>query len=66
VTTHLNSAGPREHKSHGHDRWDWLYRVGRVVLVAGLFVSFFLLAQSMVEHRFFEGGRYHADGSEGQ
>lgn len=55
-----------ERKSHGHDLPHLVYRVGRVVLVAGLLASFFLLGQSMVEHRFFEGGRYHANGSVGQ
>jgi hypothetical protein len=45
---------------------EFLYRVGKVLLVAVLFVLFFLLGQSMVRHRFFQGGRYHANGSVGQ
>jgi hypothetical protein len=43
-----------------------LYRVGRVVLVAVLFVLFLLLGQDMLRHRFFQGSRYHANGSLGQ
>jgi hypothetical protein len=66
MTTHLDSAERGERKSHGLDLPHLLYRVGRVVFVAALLASFFLLAQSMVEHRFFEGGRYHANGSVGQ
>jgi hypothetical protein len=66
MTTRLDSTGRGEEKSHERDLPHLLYRVGRVVLVAVLFVSFFLLAQSMVEHRFFQGGRYHANGSVGQ
>ena len=66
MTMQPDSAGRGEHKSHGQDLPHWVYRVGRVLLVAGLLGSFFVLAQSMVEHRFFEGGRYHANGSVGQ
>ena len=66
MTTQLDSARRGGQNPHELHHWDWLYRVGRVLLVAGLFVSFFLLAHSMVEHRFFEGGRYHANGSVGQ
>jgi hypothetical protein len=43
-----------------------LYRVSKVFLAAVLFVLFLLLGQSMVRHRFFRGGRYHANGSVGQ
>lgn len=66
MTTQSNSAERGEPNSHPHDLRYLLYRVGRVVLVAILFGSFFMLAHSMVEHRFFEGGRYHANGSVGQ
>lgn len=66
MTTHSDSAGHGEPKSHEHEFPHWVYRVVGVALVAGLLGSFFLLAQSMVEHRFFEGGRYHANGSVGQ
>lgn len=66
MVTHSNSARREEHKSHRHDRGDLVYHVGRVVLVGLLFVMFLLLGQSMVQHRFFEGGRYHANGSVGQ
>ena len=66
MTTQPDSAGSREPKSHEDELPLWVYRVVGVLLVAGLLGSFFLLAQSMVEHRFFEGGRYHANGSVGQ
>lgn len=45
---------------------EFLYRVSKVFLVAVLVILIFLLGQSMVRHRFFQGGRYHANGSVGQ
>jgi hypothetical protein len=38
----------------------------KVLIVAVLVVLFYLLAQSMVDHRFFEGQRVHNNGSVGQ
>ena len=55
-------GGKRRRPSIG----ELIYRVGRVVMVAVLFVLIFLLGLSMVHHRFFRGGRYHANGSVGQ
>jgi hypothetical protein len=66
MTTQSDSTRRRKQKPRELHRWDWLYRVGRVILVAVLLGSFFFLARSMVKHRFFEGGRYHANGSVGQ
>ena len=37
--------------------------IGEFLLIVGLAVVFFLLAQSMVRHRFFEGGHYGRNGS---
>jgi hypothetical protein len=39
---------------------------GQFVLVVILAVVLFLLGQSMVRHRFFQGGRFHRNGSVGQ
>jgi hypothetical protein len=36
--------------------------VGRIVFFVALAVSFFLLAESMVNHRFFKGGRIDRHG----
>jgi uncharacterized integral membrane protein len=41
-------------------------RIWTVIFVALIFVLLFLLGRSMVEHRFFRGGRVHDNGSIGQ
>jgi hypothetical protein len=38
------------------------FQVGRIVFFVALAVSFFLLANSLVEHRFFRGGRIDRHG----
>jgi len=43
-----------------------IYRIGSLMFFAGLFFLFYLLAHSMVQHRFFRGGEYHQNGSVGQ
>jgi hypothetical protein len=43
----------------------WL-EIGRLVFIVVLTVLFFLLGQSMVRHRFFQGGRQQWNGSIGQ
>ena len=45
---------------------EFLYRVGKVLFVAVLFLLFYALAQDMVRHRFFRGERYHRNGALGQ
>lgn len=45
---------------------DFLCRIAKPLLVCLLVVLIFLLGQAMVQHRFFQGGRYHANGSVGQ
>jgi hypothetical protein len=40
--------------------------IGRFLFIVVLAVTFFLLGQSMVLHRFFQGGRVHRDGSIGR
>lgn len=42
------------------------FGIGRLLFIVVLAVIFFLLGQSMVRHRFFQGGRQHWDGSVGQ
>lgn len=39
-----------------------LLKIGRVMLIAILFFLFYLLANSMVEHRFFQGGEFGRNG----
>jgi hypothetical protein len=38
----------------------------QIVFTVVLVVILFLLGQSMVRHRFFQGGRFHQNGSVGQ
>jgi hypothetical protein len=40
--------------------------MGSFLFLAVLAFLFFLLGQSMVHHRFFQGGRVHRNGSIGQ
>jgi hypothetical protein len=42
------------------------YGIGQFVFVVVLAVILLLLGQSMVRHRFFQGGRDHRNGSIGQ
>jgi hypothetical protein len=45
---------------------DFFLRFGKIMFVAVLVVLFFLLAQDMVRHRFFQGSRNRANGTVGQ
>jgi hypothetical protein len=51
-------------------RWiaveEFLIRAVKPLLVGLLVVLIFLLGHAMVQHRFFQGGRYHSNGSVGQ
>ena len=42
------------------------FGIRQFLLIVFLAVIFFLLGHSMVRHRFFEGGRFHRNGSIGQ
>ncbi len=42
------------------------FGIGQFLFVGLLMVILFLLGQSMVRHRFFQGGREHRNGSVGQ
>jgi hypothetical protein len=42
------------------------FGIGQFLFVVLLVVILFLLGQSMVRHRFFQGGREHRNGSIGQ
>ncbi len=38
------------------------YKIGFILFLVGLLVAFFLLGQSMVNHRFFRGSRMDRNG----
>jgi hypothetical protein len=59
MTTDLNTTDPA-------GRTPPSFGIGRLLFAVVLAVLFFLLGQSMVRHRFFEGGRFHRNGSVGQ
>lgn len=59
METHSHPAPRREPPPH-------LEEICMVVLVAIVFVLLLLLGESMVQHRFFWGGRVHDNGSIGQ
>ncbi len=59
MTTHLNTTSPAERKPPR-------FGMGSFLFVLVLALIFFLLAHSMVRHRFFQGGRVHRNGSIGQ
>lgn len=42
------------------------FGIGHLLFALVLAIIFFLLAQSMVRHRFFQGGREHRNGSIGR
>jgi len=42
------------------------FGIDKLLFLVVLAVLFFLLGQSMVRHRFFQGGRFHRNGSVGQ
>ena len=42
------------------------FGIRQFLFIVFLAVIFFLLGQSMVRHRFFQGGRFHRNGSIGQ
>ena len=56
MTTHLHTTGPEERKSI------WL-GIGKFLFIVALAVLLFLLAHSMVHHRFFRGGWRNQHGS---
>jgi len=58
MTTHLDTTAPEGRKS------PW-FGIGRFLFIVILTVIFFMLAQSMVRHRFFRGGRVQRNGSIG-
>jgi hypothetical protein len=59
MTTSLNTRAPAGRKPPS-------FGIGQFLFVVVLAVILFLLGQSMVRHRFFEGGRFHRNGSVGQ
>jgi hypothetical protein len=61
MTTHSESAHGTK-KPRQFDLGWFLFQIGRVMLVGVLFLLFFLLAQDMVRHRFFQGGEFGRNG----
>jgi hypothetical protein len=59
MTTYLNATDPLGRKPPS-------FGIGQFLFVLVLAVILFLLGQSMVRHRFHEGGRVHRNGSNGQ
>jgi hypothetical protein len=59
MTISSNTPGSEEPKS----RWSG---IGKFLFIVALVIIFYLLGQSMVHHRFFQGGRVHRNGSIGQ
>ena len=55
MTTYSNTTGPAGPRS----RWPGIIKF---LLIVAMAVSFFLLAQTMVHHRFFRGGRVNSHG----
>jgi uncharacterized phosphosugar-binding protein len=63
MATHSDSAEGGTQKHHHFDVEELLYRAGRVVLLAVLFIAILLLGQTMVHHRFFRGGHFNRSGT---
>jgi hypothetical protein len=59
MATPPNTPDPDGEKPPSFGTKHWLFALVLAVL-------FFLLGQSMVHHRFFQGGRVHRNGSIGQ
>jgi hypothetical protein len=55
MTTDLKPTDPKREKS------PW-FRVGQFLFLVALAIAFFLLGQSMVRHRFFQGSRMDRHG----
>ncbi len=55
MTNQSQAPFPPVQKSRG-------YQIGLTLFLIGLLVAFFLLGQSMVNHRFFHGGRIDRHG----
>ena len=59
MTTNSETAGPEGERPPS-------FGIGNFLFIVVLAFIFFLLAQSMVRHRFFGGQRVHRNGSVGQ
>jgi hypothetical protein len=66
MTTHLDSTDRRKKKARRVAVEEFFIRFGKPLFVGVLIVLIFMLGEAMVQHRFFQGGRYHANGSVGQ
>jgi hypothetical protein len=57
-----NSTGRTGGRSRGRNLGDLLLLIGRFLGVALLFFLFYVLAHTMVQHRFFRGGEMGPNG----
>jgi hypothetical protein len=59
MTAYSNTPNPPERKPPSFGAAQFIFTLVLAVLL-------FLLGQSMVRHRFFQGGKFHRNGSVGQ
>jgi hypothetical protein len=62
IDSQTGGAGRMRRRVSQLDISNILLKIGRVMLIAILFFLFYLLANSMVEHRFFQGGEFGRNG----
>jgi hypothetical protein len=63
IQLHNGVAGRMRRRVSQVESSYFLYQFGRVIFLVVLFFMFYLLAHSMVEHRFFQGGWYNQNGT---
>jgi hypothetical protein len=62
IDSHTGAAGRMRRRVSQLDVINLLLKIGRVMFFAVLFFLFYLLAHSMVTHRFFQGGEFGRNG----
>ena len=66
MITRSDSTHDKARRRHRFSVGEFLFRIRKTLFVVVLVILMFLLGEAMVHHRFFEGGRYHQNGSIGQ
>lgn len=66
MTTRSDSTDRGRRKARRFVVGEFFFRFGKIMFVGVLVVLIFVLGEAMVHHRFFQGGRYHENGSVGQ
>lgn len=66
MITHSDSTHGKARRRYWFSVGEFLFRIRKTLFVAVLAILMFLLGEAMVHNRFFEGGRYHQNGSIGQ